>query len=58
MSNKKPAKRIKVIPVRRSSIDMERFAAAIVALAHHLRQGRPDGDAPQAVIKTASEDRP
>lgn len=57
MSNKKPAKRIRVIPVPRPSIDMERFAAAIVGLAHHLRQVRQDGDASPVASKQASEDR-
>ena len=57
MSNKKPAKRIRVIPVPRPSIDMERFAAAILGLAHHLRQGRQDGDIPQVETKHTREDR-
>jgi hypothetical protein len=40
MPAKKPKKRIQVIGVRRSDLDIERFAAAIIALAQHLRDTR------------------
>ena len=42
MSAKASKKRIQIVGVRRSTIDIERFAAAIVALAQHLRDTADD----------------
>jgi hypothetical protein len=42
MSAKAPKKRIQIIGVRRSAVDIERLAAAIIGLAQHLRDARQE----------------
>jgi hypothetical protein len=50
MAARTPKKRIQVIGVRRSDVDIERFAAAIIALAQHLRDSR-DAHMPAAIAQ-------
>jgi hypothetical protein len=42
MSAKAPKKGIQIIGVRRSAVDIERLAAAIIGLAQHLRDARQE----------------
>lgn len=56
MTKKRPKKRTRVIPVRRPAADVERLAAAILGLAHYLRQTEQTVAASHETVKPARKD--